>query len=71
MAFGLRVKAYAFALSRWFRRLTFKQGMWLGAGVVALVAGLWFLLHARPEPPQLPMVAVEPIQIKDMEVYGD
>ena len=71
MAFGLRVKAYAFALSRWFRRLTFKQGMWLGAGVVALVAGLWFLLHARPEPPQLPMVAVESIQIKDMEVYGD
>lgn len=71
MAFALRVKAFGLTIMRWFMRLTFKQRLWLGAGAVVLAAGLWFLLHARPEPPQLPVVAVEPIQIKDMEVYGD
>ncbi len=71
MAFVLRVKALGLSLGRWFRRLTYKQRVWLGAGVVVLVAGLWLLLRARPEPPQLPVVAAEPIQIKNMEVYGD
>ncbi|MDE5606409.1 MAG: efflux RND transporter periplasmic adaptor subunit [Bacteroidales bacterium] len=70
-ALSLRVKALGLSLSRWFRRLTFKQRVWLGVGAVVLVTGLWLLLRARPEPPQLPVVAAEPIQIKNMEVYGD
>ncbi|MDE6113047.1 MAG: hypothetical protein K2G46_06565, partial [Bacteroidales bacterium] len=68
MALIQRVKALGLAVARWFRRLTFKQRVWLGVGAVVLVAGLWLLLRARPEPPQLPVVAAEPIQIKDMEV---
>ncbi|MDE5735735.1 MAG: efflux RND transporter periplasmic adaptor subunit [Bacteroidales bacterium] len=71
MDVALRIKALGLAVWRWFLRLTFKQRVWLGVGAVVLVTGLWLLLRARPEPPQLPVVAAEPIQIKNMEVYGD
>lgn len=71
LAFASRVAAFGIRAKRWFARLTFRQWLWLLAGVTAVVLGLYFLLRARPEPPQLPVVAAEPIEIKDMEVYGE
>lgn len=53
------------------RQVTFRQ--WLISLLVAagIVVGLCLLFRKRPEPAPLPTVAVEPVEIKDMEVYGE
>ncbi|MCM1554500.1 MAG: efflux RND transporter periplasmic adaptor subunit [Bacteroides sp.] len=53
------------------KTITFRQ--WLISLLVAagIVVGLYFLFRKRPEPAPLPTVAVEPVEIKDMEVYGE
>lgn len=71
MVFAARAKTFAIRAKHWFARLTFRQWVWLSVGGACVVTGLYFLLRARPEPPQLPVVSAEPIEIKDMEVYGE
>lgn len=71
MVFAARVRTFVIKAKHWFAHLTFRQWVWLLLGAAAAVTGLYFLLRARPEPPQLPVVSAEPIEIKDMEVYGE
>lgn len=50
-----------------------KTWHWLVIVAVAggAATGLYFLLRPKPEPPQLPIVATQSIEIKDMEIYGE
>ena len=61
MVFAARVRTFVIKAKHWFAHLTFRQWVWLLLGAAAAVTGLYFLLRARPEPPQLPVVSAEPI----------
>ena len=53
------------------QRITFRQGIFLLVAAGGLITGLYFLFRSRPEPVPLPTVAIQPVEIKDMEVYGE
>ncbi len=53
------------------QRLTFRQGIILLVATGGLITGLYFLFRSRPEPVPLPTVSIQPVEIKDMEVYGE
>lgn len=46
---------------------------WILAAVAVLVAagGIWWWLRPRPVPVVLPIVAVEPVDIEDVSIYGE
>ena len=55
----------------WFKKITFRQWIIAVAVLAGICVGLYFLFRSKPEPPPLPTVSVEPIEIKDMEIYGE
>lgn len=53
------------------KKITFRQ--WIIAAVIlsGVIVGLYFVFRSKPEPAPLPTVSVEPIEIKDVEIYGE
>ena len=52
-------------------KLTRKHWIFIGCAVVVLVVLLVVLLRPRPQAAALPVVAVEPVQIEDVSIYGE
>ena len=52
-------------------KLTRKHWIFIGCAVVVLVVLLVVLLRPRPQAAALPVVAVEPVQVEDVSIYGE
>lgn len=66
-----KYKSVPAAFARRIKKVTFKQWTLVLVVCAGIVVGLCFLLRKRPEPTPLPTVSTQPVQTKDMEIYGE
>ncbi len=64
-------KEFAGKLPRVSFSLTPKQWALTVVGVLILAGGIWWWLRPRPVPVVLPVVAVEPVDVEDVNIYGE
>ena len=62
---------YALRLSEKIRRISPRVWLYVGAGILLLSGGLYWLLRPAPPGPDLPIVEVEPVVTDDVEIYGE
>ena len=62
---------YALRLSEKIRRVSPRVWLYVGAGILLLSGGLYWLLRPAPPGPDLPIVEVEPVVTDDVEIYGE
>lgn len=62
---------YALRLSEKIRRISLRVWLYVGAGILLLSGGLYWLLRPAPPGPDLPIVEVEPVVTDDVEIYGE
>ena len=51
--------------------MTPKRWIALAVALLVIAAGLWWWLRPRPVPEVLPIVAVEPVDVEDVSIYGE
>ena len=51
--------------------MTPKRWIALAVALLVIAAGLWGWLRPRPVPEVLPIVAVEPVDVEDVSIYGE
>lgn len=66
-----KLKSVPGKLVGFIKRITFKQWIFIILVIAALSTGIYFLTRPEPEPPFLPIVEAQDVEIKDMEIYGE
>ena len=64
-------KEFAGKLPRVSIRMTPKRWISLAFAAVLAAGGIWWWLRPRPVPEVLPIVAVEPVDVEDVSIYGE
>ncbi|HIW64710.1 MAG TPA: efflux RND transporter periplasmic adaptor subunit [Candidatus Alistipes intestinipullorum] len=64
-------KEFAGKLPRVSIRMTPKRWISLAFAAVLAAGGIWWWLRPRPVPVVLPIVAVEPVDVEDVSIYGE
>lgn len=71
LAKAKNLKSVAGKFVRFIKGLSFKQWILIVIIVAAIVTGIYFLTRPEPEPPFLPVVEAQDVEVKDMEIYGE